>query len=655
MPGSLPRRYDIFGAAQSDTGYADRTIVAEQVYTLGNLVIMSAYAAITVAILGPVIRARQLWSNKLAVTTGMIFFSCAVGHGLHAFMAIRALQTGDSHSHLQPGWEWPTALWDMFTALVGVYYWTLRRSYKVLLGGGSIFTSPGEQNRLEEAGAREQAALNAAEKHRATLAAVVEHTDDAIIGVNLEGRVTAWNRGAERLFGYNAGAAIGQPMSIFSGDSSSADQMAYIARIRHGERHIHYEARRVHRNGSPLELSINMAPIRNAAGEVTGVSVTAREISEQKAAADERRASDDRAHQVQRMESLGKLAGGLAHDFNNILGIIVNYTEFAIDETGDKPAVREDLEHVRSAADRAMALTRQLQTFTRGAGSQPREVDLTAALEEARQRLEPQVGERITIVSRPAPAALTVRADPGQLQQVLEQLATNARDAMPDGGTLVLEANAHDDQARILVSDTGTGMPPDIVERVFEPFFTTKPGKGAGMGLAAVYGMVTEAGGEIAVYSEPGVGTTFRVHLPLVAPTAPAERAAPPSGDGRTILVVEHEPALMRAATRILTVAGYQVLAATTGPEALVVLGDRTADALVTDVVMPDMTGPRLAELLHERAPGLPVVYMSGYSSGMLDVTGLLDPAAPFVEKPFTAHDLLHTVHEALHRTPSAV
>ncbi|MBL7258736.1 hybrid sensor histidine kinase/response regulator [Paractinoplanes lichenicola] len=635
---------------------ADRTIVPEQLYILGNLVIMVAYASIMTAILVPVTRAKQLWSNKLAVTTAMIFFSCAVGHGLHAFMAIRAQQE-DGHSHLQAGFEWPSAAWDMFTALVGVYYWTLRRSYKVLLGGGSIFTSPGEQHRLEEAGARELAARNAAEKHRATLAAVVEHTDDAIIGVNLDGRVTAWNRGAERLFGYNAGAAIGQPMSIFSGETGAADQMAMIARVRHGERNLHYEARRVHRNGSPLELSINMAAIRDSAGVVTGVSVTAREISAQKAAADQRRADEDRAHQSQRMESLGKLAGGLAHDFNNILGVIVNYTEFAIEETEDKPAVREDLQHVRSAADRAQDLTRQLQTFTRGAGGRPVDLDLNAALEEARARLEPLVGETITIVARPAPGPLTVRADPGQLQQVLVQLATNARDAMPDGGTLVLEATAAGDQARLLVSDTGTGMTPDVVERVFEPFFTTKAGKGAGMGLAAVYGMATEAGGTIAVYSEPGVGTTFRVNLPLV--TGAVEKvepgALPPSGDGRTILVVEHEPALMRAATRILSVAGYQVLAAATGPEALVVVGDRTVDALITDVVMPDMTGPRLAELLHERVPGLPVIFMSGYSSGMLDVTGQLDPAAPFVEKPFTAHDLLTTVHRALHRTPSAV
>ncbi|MBM2616671.1 PAS domain S-box protein [Actinoplanes sp. LDG1-06] len=617
---------------------------------------MVAYAAIMMAILVPVTRAKQLWSNKLAVTTAMIFFSCAVGHGLHAFMAIRSAQV-DGHGHLQPGWEWPSAAWDMFTALVGVYYWTLRRSYKVLLGGGSIFTSPGEQNRLSEADAREQAALNAAEKHRATLAAVVEHTDDAIIGVNLEGRVTAWNRGAERLFGYNAGAAIGQPMSLFSGDTSTADQMAMIARVRHGERHVHYEARRVHRDGSPLELSINMAPIRDAAGSVTGVSVTAREVSEMKAAADERRAEQDRAHQAQRMESLGKLAGGLAHDFNNILGIIVNYTEFAIDETEDKPAVREDLQHVRSAADRAQGLTRQLLTFTRGAGARAGDVDLNAALEEARERLEPLVGEQVSIVVRPGPRPLTVRADPGQLQQILEQLATNARDAMEEGGTLVLEAALAGDHGRLLVSDTGAGMTPDVAERVFEPFFTTKPGKGAGMGLAAVYGMVTEGGGSIAVYSEPGVGTTFRVHLPLttVATTPDSRGTLPPSGDGRTILVVEHEPALMRAATRILTVAGYRVLAAATGPEALVVLGERSADALITDVVMPDMSGPRLAELLRERVPGLPVIYMSGYSAGMLDVSGMLDPAAPFVEKPFTAHDLLHTVHEALHRTPSTV
>ncbi|MGK5682591.1 hybrid sensor histidine kinase/response regulator [Actinoplanes sp. URMC 104] len=636
----------------------------EQLSILGNLVIMAAYAAIMVAILVPVARARQLGSNKLAVATSMIFFSCSVGHGLHAFMAIRGAGDG-GHGQLGPGWEWPSAAWDVLTALIGVYYWTLRRSYKVLLTEGSVFSSPGEQSRLADADARELAALNAAEKHRATLAAVVEHTDDAIIGVNLDGRVTAWNRGAERLFGYNAGAAIGQPMSLFSGDAgAAADQMAMVARIRHGERHIHYETRRVHRNGTPLELSINMAPIRDANGVVTGVSITAREISELKVAADRRRADEERARQAQRMESLGKLAGGLAHDFNNILGIIVNYTEFALEEIDD-PAVREDLQHVRSAADRAMAITRQLLTFTRGAGAEPRDVDLNAALEQARTALAATVGESVSIVARPSATPLTVRADPRQLEQVLLQLGTNARDAMPGGGTLVLEAGlaevtadgpgartglAPGPYARLLVSDTGEGMTPEVAERVFEPFFTTKPGKGAGMGLAAAYGMVTESGGSIGVYSEPGVGSTFRIYLPLAGADVPDPglRPAPPQGDGRTILVVENEPALMRATIRILTVAGYHVIGASTGPEALVVLGEHDLDGLVTDVVMPDMSGPRLAELLRERHPDLPVVYMSGYSSGMLDATGLLDRDARFVEKPFTAPALLHEVHDAL-------
>ncbi|WP_240670026.1 hybrid sensor histidine kinase/response regulator [Actinoplanes solisilvae] len=631
----------------------------EQVYLLGNLVIMVAYAAIMMAIIVPIARAGQLRSNTLGVATAMIFFTCSVGHGLHGYAAIRDIE------HLSTAFIWPSAIWDAFTAAVGVYYWTLRRSYKVLLEGGTIYSSPGEQHRLAEADARELAALNAAEKHRATLAAVVEHTDDAIIGVNLEARVTAWNRGAERLFGYNAGAMIGQPMSLFSGDASAAaDQLSMIARIRHGERRIHYEARRVHRNGSPLELSVNMAPIRDAAGVVTGASITAREISALKEEADRRRAEEDRAIQAQRMESLGKLAGGIAHDFNNILAIIVNYTEFAIEETKDQ-GVRDDLAHVRSAADRAMALTRQLLTFTRGDGAQPRDLDLNAALEEAREALAADVGENVSITTRPASGPLSVHADPGQLRQVLHALAVNARDAMPEGGTLVLEANTAEGPpglppgvyARLLVSDTGEGMTPEVAERVFEPFFTTKPGKGAGMGLSTAYGIVSEAGGSIAVYTEPRVGTTFRIYLPLTTvPGMPGHRSAPPSGDGRTVLVVEHEPALMRAATRILTVAGYQVLAASTGPEALVVLGDRQVDGLVTDVVMPDMSGPRLAELLHERWPDLPVVFMSGYSSGMLDVSGMLAPGSPFVEKPFTASDLLHRVHDALgDRTHSAV
>jgi two-component system cell cycle sensor histidine kinase/response regulator CckA len=414
---------------------------------------------------------------------------------------------------------------------------------------------------------------------------------------------------------------------------------------------------------------MNIAAIRDSTGEVVGAAVVARDISAAKEAADRQRALEERTHQAQRMESLGKLAGGVAHDFNNILAIIVNYTEFAIEESAGNPAVCTDLGHVRTAADRAMNLTRQLLTFTRGDTVQPQDVDLNSAIAEVRAMLERTIGEHITLIAqttaKPAPV---VHADPGRMHQVLLNLAINARDAMPDGGTLVIEAGTVDlrgDEldlqppvtpgryARLVVSDTGEGMPPDVAEHVFEPFYTTKPrGRGTGLGLATVYGIVTEAGGAINLYSEPGVGTTFRIYLPLSGAGDHPDDAAPPPaepprGDGRTVLVVEDEEALARVVARILTTAGYRVLAAGNGPEALAVHADKGCDLLLTDVIMPEMSGPRLAELLHDRDPGLPVVYMSGYSNGLLGSTRVLDRDIPFVEKPFTASELLRKVHEA--------
>jgi two-component system cell cycle sensor histidine kinase/response regulator CckA len=650
----------------------------DQMFLLANMVIMIAYAAIMVAIVVPVARAGQLRTNRLATATALIFFSCAVGHALHAVMTYRTLvQTTDTHRmHMDAGgWPWTSAVWDLITAAVGVYYWTLRRGYGVLLGKGAIYVDPWGQRRLEEADARERAARDIAEAQRATLATVVEHTDDAVVGLTPEGVITAWNGGAERLFGYTAEEVLGEPATMLADEDGAGEQADVLARIRRGERGLSYETRRQRKDGTPVDVSLTVTPIRDQAGSVIGASAIARDVTAAKEAAERRRAVEERTHQAQRMESLGKLAGGVAHDFNNILAIIANYTDFVAEETADRPGVQADLTQVRTAVERATNLTRQLLTFTRAETVQPRDVDLNAALTEAHKMLERTIGEHINMLARPAPQPMTVHADPSQLQQVLLNLAINARDAMPEGGTLVLEVNSATlggdevnmqpplpagTYARLLVSDTGEGMSPETAARVFEPFFTTKPqGKGTGLGLATVYGIVTEAGGSINVYSEPGIGTTFRIYLPLVtAPTitAPAPpRQAPPDGNGRTVLVVEDEPALARVISRILTDGGYHVVTAANGPEALELDEQHPCDVLLTDVIMPEMSGRRLAELLHERRPDLPVLYMSGYSNGLLGTTKVLDEDVAFIEKPFTGSDLLHRLGSAYERSRSHV
>ncbi|MGW4947516.1 ATP-binding protein [Actinoplanes sp. NPDC004185] len=638
----------------------------DQIFLLGNTVIMVAYAAITAAIVVPVARAGQLRSNRLATATALIFFSCAVGHGFHAVMTYRSLISGQTHPGMAAD-SWAAASWDLFTAAVGVYYWTLRRGYGVLLRRGAIYVAPQDQQCLDVAGARERAAQDLAESHRATLAAVVEHSDDAIIGVTPAGTVTAWNGGAERLFGWTAAEVIGRPASMLAGSEGLGEQSDVLSRIASGERSLHYEATRVHKDGSPLEIAVSVAPILGRDDSIIGVSVVARDIAAAKQAAERRRQVEERTHQAQRMESLGKLAGGVAHDFNNILAIIVNYTDFAAEQSTE-PAVRADLEHVRIAADRAIGLTHQLLVFTRGDTIQPQDIDLNASIDEVRAMLHRTIGEDIDLRTHPAPAPLTVHADAGQIQQVLLNLSLNARDAMPQGGTLVIEADrARLDQhqldmhpelapgtyARLQVSDTGEGIEPEVAAHIFEPFYTTKPrGQGTGLGLSTVYGIIAEAGGSINVYSEPGVGTTFRVYLPLVGTShtavTRAVEAAVPQGHQETVLVVEDEPALGRIVARILGQGGYRVLSAASGPEALELSRDQGCDLLLTDVIMPGMSGPRLAELLAARHPGLPVLFMSGYSNGLLGSTHVLDPDIAFIEKPFTADDLLRRVSSVL-------
>ncbi|HKT02040.1 MAG TPA: ATP-binding protein [Rugosimonospora sp.] len=520
-----------------------------------------------------------------------------------------------------------------------------------------------------------QRAESRAQGHRRAFAAIVEHSEDAIIAVKLDGTITAWNSGAEQVYGLRAEQMIGAQSSAFHAQvrpagADGADAREIPARILGGERHIRYETQRVHQDGHVMDVSMTVSAILDDDGRVVGISSICRDISATKDAERLRLAAERRSQQVQRMASLGQLAAGVAHDFNNLLGIILSYTAFAADRAGEggAEAVVADLVRVRVAAERAVALTRQLLTFTREDTVRPQLLDVNASVAEARDLLARTIGAHIELVAVPCAVPLMVYADAGRVQQILVNLAVNARDAMPDGGTLVIEAAAadlDDDQAslqpppaagryvRLLVSDTGCGMRAEVAARVFEPFYTTKPrGQGTGLGLATVYGIVTEAGGSISVYSEPGLGTTFRVYLPLVdADASTVTETAPvlvPRGQGQTVLVVEDEVVLGQGVARILDRGGYRVLSAPGPAAALDLYAEHGCDLLLTDVVMPDMTGPRLAERLHQQQPDLPVLYMSGYPDGQLDAAHLLDNAARVLEKPFTADRLLVQVHQTL-------
>jgi len=390
----------------------------------------------------------------------------------------------------------------------------------------------------------------------------------------------------------------------------------------------------------------------------------------------ERAAAQDRLRHAERMESLGQLVGGIAHDFNNLLNVISCFADLIAEEIaglaaedGRLGSVAGDVEQVRGAAQRAIRLTRQLLIFARSDVVHPEVLSLTDIIAGLEQLLRRTLGEHIGLNTAPADGLWPVKADAGQLEQVLVNLAVNARDAMPGGGKLTIDtANITVDEtyadnrpglkpgryARLRVSDTGTGMPPEVLARVFEPFFTTKPaGKGTGLGLATFYGIITGADGYPQIYSEPGFGTTITGLLPATGEKTARSEAPPaetPRGRGETILLVEDEASLKDLASRILTRNGYHVRAASTAAEAPSIAGDtgQPIDLLLTDVVMPEMLGNEVARRIQVIRPALPVLYMSGYAQPILDTHGALANQIDLLEKPFTEATLLTRVRRAI-------
>jgi two-component system cell cycle sensor histidine kinase/response regulator CckA len=371
----------------------------------------------------------------------------------------------------------------------------------------------------------------------------------------------------------------------------------------------------------------------------------------------------------QQLDAIGQLAGGVAHDFNNILTAISGYCGLLLADTPPGDPRRDDIVGIQEAADRAAALTQQLLAFGRKQLMQPAVLDVREVIEDAGRLLRRLIGEDIELVITTGPILSSVLADRGQLGQVIVNLAVNARDAMPDGGRLTIEARDEPlseayagthlglepgPYVRIAVSDTGRGMTAEVKAHIFEPFFTTKPaGKGTGLGLSTVYGIVKQFGGHVFAYSEPGHGTTIKVYLPRaegVTMTASHEEHPPLRAGLETILLVEDDPGIRRVARRVLEMQAYTVLVASTATEALELAAqfEGRIDLLLTDVVMPGLTGPRLAELLQHERPGLPVLYMSGYTDDAILSNGQLAPDTEFLSKPFTPETLLRRVRQTL-------
>lgn len=524
-----------------------------------------------------------------------------------------------------------------------------------------------ERKRIEEELRRTNAELEIRKArelrdYQTRLALIVDSSQDAIIGKNLDGIVTHWNKGAEEIYGYTAQEMIGRHISTLAPEDRRDEIAEILHKIRNGQRVEYFESVRITRDKRRLNMSISVSPIYDAEGHVVGASTIARNITAQKK-------TEEQLRQSQKMEAIGRLAGGLAHDFNNLLGIVTACSELLRGKLAD-PESNEYIDNIREAAKRGAALTRQLLSFSRRQPVQKQLLDLNQRLKEVRKLLTPLMGDDVEISHLPRSVHAIVEADPGQMDQIVLNLAVNARDAMPRGGRLILETAVFDfDESfvrehrgmsagryvMLAISDNGIGMDEATRNRIFEPFFTTKEtGKGTGLGLATVYGIVKQSGGHIWVYSEPGHGTTFKIYFPsaeqkMDGAEETREDVLPARRSGVTVLVAEDDRIMRHLTRKMLEEHGYTVLEAEDGNAALELISStRTKiDVTLTDVVMKGMTGPELVLKLTEFHPDMKVVYMSGYTGELVTHQGL-DNSIRLLEKPFTRAGLLQTLDAAL-------
>jgi PAS domain S-box-containing protein len=517
---------------------------------------------------------------------------------------------------------------------------------------------------------------------------------DAMIAVAQDGSIVMANAKAAELFRYAAGDLVGRSVETLVPEEvravMAAERTAYFADPQTRPLDTELKLSGLRRDGRTFPAEITLSGLPTDGGML--VTAAIRDVTERLAlhaererlrAIAERAKAAQREQQSQRLESLGQLVGGVAHDFNNLLNVIQGYTDFSAEQIqalapsdARLEPVLEDIEQVQVAAQQATRLTRQLLTFARHEVNRPEVLNLNEAVEGAGLLLHRTLGEHIDLSIVAEPALWRVKADRGQLEQVLVNLAVNARDAMPGGGRLSIDTgNTEVDEtyaarrpelapgryARLRVSDTGTGMDRATAERVFEPFFSTKPkGRGTGLGLATVYGIVTQAGGSIEIYSEKGLGTTVNVLLPATDEDAvpylpPTVSSDDHHGHGETVLVVEDEESLRLLTTRILSRNGYQVCAVSNGSEAVQRASDpaQPIDLLLTDVVMPEMLGNEVAARVGAIRVGLPALFMSGYAQPILDFHGVPAPSFDILEKPFTEAAMLDRVWKALNRAPA--
>jgi PAS domain S-box-containing protein len=511
-----------------------------------------------------------------------------------------------------------------------------------------------------EVAERRRAEENLADLNR-RLGAVIDASPLAIIGLDFEGKVQGWSRAAEQLFGWSQSEVLGRLSPIVPEEELPAF-FARLENVTRGQLATGEPARRRRKDGTLADVRVWTAPLYGGSGDLRGSIAILADIGEQ-------RRLENQLTQSQKMEAIGRLAGGVAHDFNNVITIVSGYGHMLFDGVKDDPELREAAEEVLKASDRAAALASQLLTFSRRQVLQPDVLDLNVLVRNMERMLGRLIGEDIDLQVVTRPGVGPILADAGRMEQVVMNLVLNARDAMPHGGRLTVEtstvvldenyARTHADvtpgpYAMLAVSDTGTGMDAETRSHIFEPFFTTKErGKGTGLGLSTVYGIVKQHSGDIWVYSEPGQGATFKIYLPQASGASAGAAAStdrPVQSGNETVLVVEDEQGVRRLVKDILELYGYRVLEADSGEKALELESgyEKPIHLLLTDVVMPKMSGRDLAQAVTLSRPEIKVLYLSGYTDHVVIDRGVLAAGAPFLQKPFSPEVLARKVREVL-------